>query len=103
MDDYDFLLSLRDPKYDGFLGIRGDDLAVVGQATNLNGEQFNFTSDLNRFAMVLEEVPETDLNTLVVKPNATKFERGSFDLEFGKFYKDDQEISCSCMNDLLTE
>ena len=37
IDDYDFILSLRDPKFDGFFGIRGTDLQVTGSATKLDG------------------------------------------------------------------
>jgi hypothetical protein len=60
-------------------------------------------ADVTAFKMELEEVPEDDPRTLAVKPDAMKFQRGSFQLELKNFQNADGSEMCSCMGDLLNE
>lgn len=48
-DDYDFVMSMKDPVYDQYLGIIGEDLVVTGHGTKLDGSEFEYQADLLKF------------------------------------------------------
>lgn len=49
LDEYDFILSMKDPAQDNFFGIIGNGLWVHGNATTLHGNEFSFEADLTTF------------------------------------------------------
>jgi hypothetical protein len=108
VDDYDFVLSLKDPTHDEFFGIKGKDLVVSGHAVTMAGWAFDFEADITSFMVEIDELPETDPRILVAKESAVKYEQGTFHLDFSQFRyseagADFVEFTCEGMNTLLKE
>lgn len=82
-EDYDFLMSFRDPINSNFFGVEGRDLHVSGLATGLDGTSFDFTADLLKLSLGISENPETDIKILKTNPKAMKLEPDEFVAKVG--------------------
>lgn len=100
-EDYDFIMSFRDPLHDGLFGIMGEDLMVSGHATKLDGTSFDFEADLLKFLIDIQETPETDAKVLSFNEKAMKFEAGSFQALLGEVRLADGTELCTGMESLI--
>lgn len=95
---------MRDPVYDNYLGVIGEDLAVNGNAVTLAGNEFSFEADLTYFKQEITEGPETDPRILEMKSSAVKFEKGDFIIEIQEIKRaGSDEPVCEGMQAMLKE
>ncbi len=83
IESYDFVMSFHDPAYDGLLGFMGRDLIVTGEATNTDGSQFNFTADVTKLQVGIQEQPATERKLLMLNPMAKEFHTGPLVVSVG--------------------
>ncbi len=77
-EDYDFLVSFKDPSNNNFFGIEGKDLQVSGVVTNLDGSIYDYTADIVKLTLGISENAETDIKILKSNPKAKKLQPDDF-------------------------